>query len=607
MVQKIPDLNPKNLFKIIFSLYMLVGMHYYSSNMGGYGLYLPFNVIGWILIASLIGLGFFNVYKSKILHYSKLQKLFLIGLFFFLPPMFYYNNELAHWAVNRIAFLFGGFLFLSSLIQHQFKDEERLKLVYIVLVGITIQSILGIIQYYGLGTENSFILSKKIMPYGSFQQRNVMASFMATGTGISLFLLCRDKAISGSKIRTWLILLIPFTTSILTMGLKSNTGALGIFLAVLFQIHKVRIRKRLFQYFFSYLIAGLLIGAVSPILMPKLELAASRSVENRIQSGQTRIALYDITFQMWKENPITGVGYGGFTKTFRNYVAYHIENIGEINPPGIVSHHWDHPHNEILLWMSEGGLAPLIGMVLFIIAYLIMISKWKWQDALPFIALILPILIHTQLEFPFRISLAHWVAFLTLIYVSDKEQTNQHKLSVPNAMIIPAISIPIIVYSYMGVTLRNNAIISRFENTGVKDYNLLLQVKDPGALRLKYDNYILKMMLDYGIEIKKEKSLQLFLDKAEEFVSFSPNLHVYQGMQIALNALGREEDEKALIGRASYLYPYLDEKSKWLYFAFKDMGNEDEAKAMLEKIRYIYPEIYEELYKYQKSPSNRSN
>ena len=54
---------------------------------------------------------------------------------------------------------FGGFLFLSSLIQHQFEDEERLKLVYIVLVGIMIQSILGIIQYYGLGAENSFILA----------------------------------------------------------------------------------------------------------------------------------------------------------------------------------------------------------------------------------------------------------------------------------------------------------------------------------------------------------------------------------------------------------------------------------------------------------------
>ena len=90
-------------------------------------------------------------------------------------------------------------------------------------------------------------------------------------------------------------------------------------------------------------------------------------------------------------------------------------------------------------------------------------------------------------------------------------------------------------------------------------------------------------------------------------MSFSPNLHVYQGMQIALKALGREEDEKALVERASYLYPYLDEKSKWLYFAFKDMGHEDEAKAMLERIRYTYPEMYEELYEYQKSPSNKSD
>ena len=64
----IPDLNPKNLFKSVFAGYFLLVMHYYLPNMGGYGLYLPYNVIGWMFIATLIGLGFWQTVNPDSLH-----------------------------------------------------------------------------------------------------------------------------------------------------------------------------------------------------------------------------------------------------------------------------------------------------------------------------------------------------------------------------------------------------------------------------------------------------------------------------------------------------------------------------------------------------------
>ena len=43
---------------------MLAGMHFNMEHVGGYGLYLPFNIIGWMFVSLLIGLGFWKIGKT---------------------------------------------------------------------------------------------------------------------------------------------------------------------------------------------------------------------------------------------------------------------------------------------------------------------------------------------------------------------------------------------------------------------------------------------------------------------------------------------------------------------------------------------------------------
>ena len=45
----------------LFAAYLLVGMHFFMHNQGGSGLYLPFNMVGWVCVAGLIGLGLWQV------------------------------------------------------------------------------------------------------------------------------------------------------------------------------------------------------------------------------------------------------------------------------------------------------------------------------------------------------------------------------------------------------------------------------------------------------------------------------------------------------------------------------------------------------------------
>ena len=575
MNNPLPYLKPRFLFQVVFAGYFLLAMHYFLPNMGGYGLYLPYNVIGWMFIATLIGLGFWQISRTGFIELSKTQVLFSIGFLFCLLPLAYSINEISYRTTSRVMFLLGGLGFYTALVQFRFNQSERFTLLYIILGAIGVQSILGVIQYYGLGPGDHFLLVKKTLPYGSFQQKNVMTIFMVTGMGIGLFLIGKDHVLASSRLKRWLVLLPPLTGSIIIMAIKSKAGYLGLLVMFPLLLPTINVKEKLYQRWFMLLVTGLIIGYVSPRAYQFFQSGAqpegqtetqkeaglyTRDLGSQIETVNTRIGMWEITFDIWKDNPLTGIGYGKWPRIFREYHAFRRANA--TGSDYFMGEYLDHPHNETLLWLSEGGIAPFLGLLIFAGGYLIMVFRLKWKEVLSCLALVMPIFLHTQFELPFDISLAHWIVFLTLCHFPDDQQNIRYRYNLHKTMIIPALMIPLMVYYYMGTTLRINSIISRFEHTGMKNYDLLLQVKDSGALHLKYDNYVLKTMLDLGMDTKNEEALQLFLEKAEEFVQRSPILHVYNGMMKALLVLGREKEAKAMVARARYLYP--DTNEAWL-------------------------------------------
>ena len=579
-----PYLNPRFLFKAVFAGYFLLAMHYFLPNMGGYGLYMPYNVIGWMLIATLIGLGFWKINRSGIIELSKTQVLGWIGFLFFLLPLVYPNNEFAHRAMYRIMFLLGGLAFYSTLVQFRFRQAERFLLLYIILGAVVMQSLLGLVQYYGLFSENYFLLNKKILPYGSFQQKNVMTTFMATGIGISLFLIGKNRELLNSNLKKWLVLLIPFTAAIIIMAIKSKAGYLGLSVVLLLMLPSIDIKEKFYRRWLAILFAGIIIGWFSPSIYQSFQSQDApardpdshiepftkkpdsqtglytRGLDSQLATANNRIAIYETTFRIWRDNPFTGVGYGRWPRVCREYLAHRRAN--ETGFHYVMNEYFDHPHNETLLWLSEGGIAPLVGMLIFAGAYLILIVHRNFKEALDHLSLVAPILLQTQFEFPFDTSLAHWIVFLTLFHIPDDSDEIRYQYGPHRVMIIPAAVIPLMVYYYMSTTLQNIGILTRFDNTGLRNYHLLKEIKDPGPLHLKYDNYILKATMEVGLKTRNEETLQLFLDKSEEFVRHTPLLHVYKGMVRALLVLGRKDEAISMVERARYLYP--DTKEAWL-------------------------------------------
>ena len=101
----------KQFLFAILSGYFLFGIHYFFPNPGGHGLYLPFNIIGWIFISLVIGVGFWRIYETRVIQLSKFFSYALLATVLLILPLFYRNNDLASWSHHRLLGLVGGVFF----------------------------------------------------------------------------------------------------------------------------------------------------------------------------------------------------------------------------------------------------------------------------------------------------------------------------------------------------------------------------------------------------------------------------------------------------------------------------------------------------------------
>ena len=543
----IPDLNPKNLFKAIFTLYMLVGMHFNMEHVGGYGLYLPFNIIGWMFVSLLIGLGLWQIGKTGKILFSQFHCLSWIGFGLMCLPLLYPNNEHADLAIMRLLGLGGGLLLYLSFQQFRFKKIDLYWFFYILLGGVLIQTFHGLSEHF-LPIESWLRISIE-RSFGVLRQNNIMATFLVTGAAVSLFLLLNDKSVDGSLGKQVMIYSIPLLTSAFFLPLQSRTGYLTFIIALglllLFGLQKQK--KKQVAIWLGLVLIGLLIGFKTPY--------ESRPAKALDYSENTRMVTYQLTTELIKNNPLFGVGYGNFLTAFRLHYAERKQEEPSLKTIG--NSNMDHPHNETLFWMVEGGIIPLAGLLIIAGGFLIMLWKVKQKKAWAMAGLITPILIHTQLELPFYLSLIHWFIFIFLLYCMDEEYGIWHEAKIRLTVFIRivAILLPIIIISYMATTLQTARAITRFERTGFSKPSLLVSVNNPRAWQKKYETLVMKLDLGIAKQTKDYKKLKDYIDWAEGYVKHSPYLFIYYDLATAYQTMGNKEKAWEIYRYAQYLYP----------------------------------------------------
>ncbi|MGU5662494.1 Wzy polymerase domain-containing protein [Aeromonas sanarellii] len=539
---------------IVSALYWLLGMHFFMHNPGGAGLYLPFNAWGWIFASLVIALGLWQVTLRQQLVTSPLQVgLWLGGMLLWLP-MAYPGFELKDYAIPRLLGLFAGLLFLSCLYQWRLDRSARDRLLYLLLGAIAIEALLGLVQFYLLTPGNWIGYDIRAnRPYGIFQQPNVMASFMATGLSLAVWLERRGQANAGLMGLRYGVIV---AASVLLVVLQSRVGQLGGLLSLLLLMPQLY-RQRLLGRTLALVGLGIALGLLSLYGFS----GAKRGLEI-YQSGGMRSIYWPYAAKLIAEAPWAGWGYGSFESVFlQHYMADKALNPAMVQ----IEYNLDHPHNEFLYWAVEGGIAPMLGMLLMGGALLWRLSKAGWHQGLALLALLTPILLHTQTEYPFYHAIALWWALLLLIHVVDAEVEEEGLAGHANwrehvcrpwlLLRFAAIAIPLIVVPFMLTALHTAWVVTKYERGGYKQPALLLDIVNPMAwlTRVEFDVNAVRLMV--GLQSNNKGELEAYLDWGQGFVRHTPRANIYANMVIALNALGRREEADRLRAEALVLYP----------------------------------------------------
>ncbi|HHQ4774346.1 TPA: Wzy polymerase domain-containing protein [Aeromonas veronii] len=544
------------IMMVLCALYWLLGMHFFMHNPGGAGLYLPFNAWGWIFASLAIGLGLWQVTLRQRLVFSRLQAALWIGALLLLLPIFYPGFPLKDYAMPRLLGLFAGLLFLFGLYQWRFKRLQRDRLLYLVLIAIAMEAALGLVQFYLLTPGNWIGYDTNAnRPYGIFQQPNVMATFMATGIALAIWLELRRE---GGRLLMALRYGVILSAALLLVVLQSRVGQLGGLLALFLLMPQLH-RQRLLWRISCLVILAVAIGLLSQYLMT----GAKRGLEI-YQSGGMRSIYWPYAAKLIAQAPWSGWGYGSFESIF----LHHYMADRALNPSmAQIEYNLDHPHNEFLYWAVEGGISPMVGIVIMGGALLWRLAKVRWVNAMALLALVTPILLHTQTEYPFYHAIVLWWLLLTLIYVVDSEIEETCLVRCGRSswwdmvyrpwllLRFIAIAIPLLVVPFMLTALHTAWVVTKYERGGYKEPTLLLEIINPMAwlTRVEFDVNAVRLMV--GLQTHNKAELEAYLEWGQAFVRHTPRANIYANMVIALNALGRKEAANAMRLEALKLYP----------------------------------------------------
>lgn len=546
-----PHITGKAFFGLV-AFYTLFGMHFFMHNQGGSGLYLPVNMLGWSFIALMISVGIWHITRIQQLVFSRTQTLYLTGFLILLLP---FLNPQAEWniiAQPRFLAIGCGLLLFFALSQLQFTEKQHHSLLYLLLVAVVIESIYGIVQFFLLKEGNWVGYDFKTnRPYGIFQQVNVFASFLSVGLAVALYLLRWDKNVLTCHLRQGLLSFILVALPLLLTQDQSRAGIIGATLVLLCMLPVLWCyNRRICVCVVGLLAIGFLLGL--SVYSP------TRTGESYETSIEMRKLYWSHLLSMMPQSPWLGHGYGSFEYTFL-HDFYATENI----KPGmrLMEENLDHPHNEVLLWLHEGGIVAVIGLLIFAVGYIRSLSKCtSWAKRISLLALVLPLLFHSMVEYPFYHSVAHFFFFIVFLWFADAE-SNQQKVLACNYWFLArfiAILIPLVVVPFMLTGLQTAYILTKYERAKDKNPQMLEQIINPLPWMMMYEFEMRNVQITFSTAMHDKAGLESYVDWAKQFLHNTPRSIVYARLVYALQQLNDTEQANFWLDEGKRLFPRSD-------------------------------------------------
>lgn len=552
-----PSVPLNKRFMAALAVMFVVAMHIFTPNPGGAGLALSFNPTTWIAFSIAAALGLYQLGSNQRLRYSKLTIGLLVSCLLLTVPIFFPDSQ-PEYATGRLIGLWAGYLLFVALQQFKLSNKHKLRLLWLVVIAVTIEAMLGYIQYFLLSPGNPFgydTIANR--PYGIFQQPNVMASFLATGLVLSAYLLSRQPVKYHNKLSaTNLLYALPLLTVPLLVVLASRTGWLGAALAtalILPYLYRYATRRRMVGWLIS-LFLGIVLGLIAGYLQ-----GSDSLMSDKADLDSPRRYTFPQTLDMVIEKPFTGYGYGRFESQYMLYTARQ-HQLNPDYPPGLPA--MDHPHNELLFWSAEGGLLPLIGIVFAAGMVLFRIYTAKKGTRTAMFALFVPIVLHSQLEYPFYHSAIHWLTFVILLFWIDQRVARYKAIRFSNItkalLRVSSLVLPVVTCVYMLSALHTNYILTQFEHSKPKNPDILRRISNPVVWKDRFDWDVYSSYLQLGLTRQDPALITPYIQWSQQIIRHKPRPVFYRNLILAYQGLGDDSRAKQTLNEALYLFPLQD-------------------------------------------------
>ena len=383
---------------LLLFLWLCCGLNVVLLNRGGAGLALPQNLMAWAFMALIALWCLYTLPLKRKITLAKLPAgtlLIIAGVVCWSLPLLW--SPRPDWQLNalpKVLALWGLAAFYILLLCSTSCWHLRSRWLFVLVISALLQAVYSVWQIKTLQDLPGG------RPYASFQQVNVLASFLATGLACAQWLFLQSGERGEKIVNGCALLVLPLMLVILQSRAGQLGAACGIFLLTVITIrHKKRMTLRAMLLIAAGTGLGVLWLHFAPDLLP---------VVDKQNSNFYRLYMLKLTWQLIQLHPIAGNGYGSFEALF-GQLAQH-------NLPGLEAATLFYPHNELLYAWAEGGLVAVAGIALIILGVLKRLwgaNGAKWTG----VALLLPIAGHMNLEYPVYQSITHGLAIVMLLTV----------------------------------------------------------------------------------------------------------------------------------------------------------------------------------------------
>lgn len=176
-------------------------------------------------------------------------------------------------------------------------------------------------------------------------------------------LLCARQ--SGMRVLAGLCLLVCLAGLAASKSRGGLLGALALLLVMLVTLH-----PRLLLWLLLLAVFGCLVGVLTLALLPNWDGTLAGLVPGRPEAVLDRLIIWGVVFDVFRDNPLFGVGLGNFRdEFFARGVTLHVE----LGYPSL------HAHNTYLELLADTGLCGLLSYLAFVLLVARALGR-RWQQ-----------------------------------------------------------------------------------------------------------------------------------------------------------------------------------------------------------------------------------